>query len=178
MEKFNICGIDPGNNGGLTAMNQNGDIVGCIPMPTIVIEGKTKNQTRPNFNKVANFLKAHEICHVTIELVGAMPGQGVCSMFSFGFSTGGLHGACQALDIPVLTVPPRTWQKRLMGDDKHEKDDTINWVLSKYPNVNLLATPRSKKMHDGMSDSIGICYWSWLQIKEDKIIINKVTEVN
>lgn len=50
--------------------------------------------------------------HILIEQVGAMPGQGVCSMFSFGKATGTALGclwtACPL--VPVEEVHPIRWQ--------------------------------------------------------------------
>lgn len=47
-----------------------------------------------------------------IEFVSAMPGQGVCSMFSFGRSTGTAFGAFFALTLgePIYEVAPQRWQ--------------------------------------------------------------------
>jgi len=145
-----ICGIDPGKKGGLAILDES-DLISVIPMPLI--------DDSVDFKLVKDFLIKHKPSKIIIEAVHAMPRQGVCSMFNFGFSTGGLHGVCCALDLPITTVQPRTWQKTLMGDAKHEKEDTIAWVINKFPSVNLLATPRSKKPHDGMSDSIAIGYY-------------------
>lgn len=47
-----------------------------------------------------------------IEQVHAMPGQGVCSMFSFGRGTGTAFGAWMAMwpENPVYEVTPQKWQ--------------------------------------------------------------------
>lgn len=45
-----------------------------------------------------------------IEQVHAMPGQGVCSMFSFGKSTGAAFGACYAGGAEIIEVSPQKWQ--------------------------------------------------------------------
>jgi crossover junction endodeoxyribonuclease RuvC len=149
-----IVGIDPGKSGGLSVI-ENDKLIQVIPMPV--------DDNGIDFNKVADFLKTHTPDFVYIEAVHAMPGQGVVSMFNFGFSTGGLHGVARALNLVVKTVQPRKWQKTLMGDAKHEKEDTIRFVQTKYPEVNLLATKRSKKPHDGMADSIGIASYAFFQ---------------
>jgi crossover junction endodeoxyribonuclease RuvC len=149
-----ICGIDPGKSGGL-AIIEDGKLIDYIITPC--------DDNGVDFNKVADFLKKHTPDVVYIEFVAARPGQGVCSMFSFGFSTGGLHGVARALNLVVKTVQPRKWQKTLMGDAKHEKEDTIRFVQEKYPEVNLLATKRSKKPHDGMADAIGITTYAFFE---------------
>jgi crossover junction endodeoxyribonuclease RuvC len=149
-----VCGIDPGKSGGISFIEDE-QLIKVVPMPV--------DDLGIDFNKVAELLKSHNPDVVYIEAVHAMPGQGVCSMFNFGFSTGGLHGVARALNIVVKTVQPRKWQKTLMGDAKHEKEDTIRFVQEKYPEVNLLATKRSKKPHDGMADAIGITTYAFFE---------------
>jgi crossover junction endodeoxyribonuclease RuvC len=46
-----------------------------------------------------------------VEKVGAMHGQGVRSMFTFGQSYGFILGVLAALGIGVQLVPPGTWKK-------------------------------------------------------------------
>ena len=46
-----------------------------------------------------------------IEKVHAMPGQGVTSMFSFGYSAGMLEAFLVAAGIPYEFVRPQEWQK-------------------------------------------------------------------
>jgi crossover junction endodeoxyribonuclease RuvC len=52
-----------------------------------------------------------EIDHVVIELVAARPGQGVTSMFNFGFGAGAITGLVAGLRLPYSTVTPQIWQK-------------------------------------------------------------------
>lgn len=157
-----ICGIDPGKKGGL-AIIEDEKVVERIAMPH-------DEDDNISWEEVANFIAKHSPNLVYIEQVGARPGQGVCSMFSFGKSYGGLFGVCGALKIKVKTVIPRTWQKKLLGDGTHEKEDTIKFVQEKFPEVSLLATPRSKVPHDGMADAIGIGYYGF---KEENHINNE-----
>ena len=46
----------------------------------------------------------------TVENVHAMPGQGVTSMFSFGYSAGSLQQALASAKIPFTLVQPATWK--------------------------------------------------------------------
>lgn len=87
-----------------------------------------------------------------VEKVGAMPGQGVVSMFSFGQNYGFTQGMLTALSIPYQLVPPRTWKKEfsLTGD----KQMSIDVCKRLFPNVNLLPTPRCRKENDGMAEAL------------------------
>jgi Holliday junction resolvasome RuvABC endonuclease subunit len=148
-----VCGIDPGKKGGLSIVEDD-KLIDKIVMPI-------NEEDNIDWEAIADFLAKHKPNIVYIEQVSARPGQGVCSMFSFGKSYGGLFGVCGALKIKVKTVIPRTWQKKLLGEGTHEKEDTIAFCKSKYPGISLLATSRSKVDHDGMSDAIGIASYGY-----------------
>lgn len=54
-----------------------------------------------------------------IERVGAMPKQGVASVFSFGHTAGAIEGVLLALGCPVEFVAPASWKRALgLGRDK------------------------------------------------------------
>lgn len=88
-----------------------------------------------------------------IEKVGAMPGQGVVSMFNFGHNLGYSEGLLQANKIPYQLVPPATWKKEfsLIGKDKQASIEVCRRL---FPHTNLLATPRSRKEHDGIAEAL------------------------
>lgn len=68
---------------------------------------------------------AHEFdkkIYCGLEKVGAMPGQGVSTMFAFGENFGRCKGALRALKIPFELITPQTWQKGL-GLPKCAKDE-------------------------------------------------------
>jgi crossover junction endodeoxyribonuclease RuvC len=150
-----VAGIDPGKKGGLSII-ENEKVIERIPMPL-------DEDDNIDWTEIANFISKHTPSVVYIEQVAARPGQGVCSMFSFGKAYGGLFGVCGALKIKVKTVIPRTWQKKLLGEGTHEKEDTIKFCQEKFPEVSLLATSRSKVAHDGIADSMGIGYYGYLE---------------
>lgn len=157
-----ICSIDPGKSGGLAILESN-KILSLIPTPT-------NEDGEVDFGEVAKHLEYWHPKFVVIELVHAMPRQGVTSCFNFGFSTGGLHGVCAALNLQVITVTPQKWQKSLMGKTKgvtHTKEMTIEFCKSIYPDVNFLKNSRCRTPHDGMADALAIGIWA--QREEDKL---------
>lgn len=87
-----------------------------------------------------------------VEKVGAMPGQGVVSMFNFGHNLGLIEGLLQAYRIPYQLVPPQKWKKEfsLSGD----KQASIDVCKKLFPTVNLLPTARSRKENDGMAEAM------------------------
>ena len=88
-----------------------------------------------------------------VEKVGAMPGQGTVSMFSFGESFGFILGVLTAYGIPYQLVPPRKWKAEfgLLNTDKQASVDVAKRL---FPGVNLLPTDRCRKESDGMSDAL------------------------
>lgn len=53
-------------------------------------------------------------CHLIIEQVHAMKGQGVTSVFDFGMGFGLWLGIINALQIPYTQVTPQKWKKEMM----------------------------------------------------------------
>lgn len=80
------------------------------------LDGSTLTLRR-DFNTLPDIARAIQdlssgVTHAIIELVHAMPGQGVCSMFSFGRAAGVADGGL-ALSLPgiiVESVTPQKWQ--------------------------------------------------------------------
>ena len=88
-----------------------------------------------------------------VEKVGAMPHQGVTSMFSFGQSYGFILGVLTAFGIGYQLVPPGVW-KREYGLLHTQKQDSVAVAKRLFPGVSLLPTERCRKESDGMSDSL------------------------
>lgn len=88
-----------------------------------------------------------------VEKVGAMPGQGVTSMFSFGQSYGFILGVLTAFGIPYQLVPPRKW-KAEFGLLHTGKQGSVEVCKRLFPGVSLLPTERCRKESDGMSDAL------------------------
>ena len=86
-----------------------------------------------------------------LEHVGAMPGQGVTSMFSFGENFGYLKGLLEAFEIPYELVRPQRWKKEfgIIG-----KNQSVEVCKRLFPGVSLRRTERCKKDHDGMAEAL------------------------
>ena len=112
---MNIIGIDPGLTGAV-AMIDRGGVAYMWDTPTIVVKKgkKTKTEYLPA-QMVAILTDAPTgPVHVYIEKVGAMPGQGVTSMFNFGKGFGLWLGILAGLKLPHTLVTPQAWKKELM----------------------------------------------------------------
>lgn len=111
-----ILGIDPGCSGALVLVTEQGGYIDHLAMPTI----KVGTKSRVNGAAVAAWVRQYGITHAYLEQVGAMPGQGTASMFTFGHAAGVAEGILQGLNIPYTLVTPQAWKKSagLIGSDK------------------------------------------------------------
>lgn len=121
-----IIGIDPGLNGGMAIFHVNrncGDfnyeLVFTSAMPTKEENGKTKL----DILELKKIIMEHEDdsnisnAKFIIEHVGAMPGQGVTSMFTFGEVYGSLKTFCLMLnDKEPYEVTPLKWKNLVLKD--------------------------------------------------------------
>ncbi len=133
-----IAGIDPGLGGAIVVLESNSFKMVFHPiewtrMPTY-ISGKSN---RVNGTALAAFLRDTKVDMAVVERVGAMPGQGVTSMFTFGHATGTVMGVLAALMIPISLVTPQVWKKRagLIGKDK---DAARSIALQAWPDWRVL----------------------------------------
>ena len=97
-------------------MDRRWNLIEWDQMPVI----KVGKASRVNASALAEMLRDFDAGEAYVEQVGAMPGQGVSSMFSFGHAAGVVAGVLGALLIPVTLVTPQRWKKAagLIGTDK------------------------------------------------------------
>lgn len=136
-------GIDPGAKGGVALID--GDGITVYPWDKASFLGAMRGV---NLAYLAR--KDYAIC--CLEHVGPMPGQGVTSMFHFGENFGYIKGVLEANKIPYELVRPQKWKKEFSVTS--DKNTSIEVCQRLFPDVSLLATPRSRKPHDGMSEAL------------------------
>lgn len=133
-------GIDPGKNGGIAFIGDCLDTPLVYPFSEEILIRELKATYRDYDMKCV------------LEKVNAMPGQGVVSMFNFGQNFGFIQGVLKAYQIPFELVPPQKWKKEFSVTS--DKNTSIEICKRLFPNVNLKATPRCKKDHDGMAEAL------------------------
>jgi hypothetical protein len=80
-------------------------------------------------------------------------------MFSFGYGTGILEGILIAMRIPYRRVRPQEWMKEVLkGLPKVEKASVL-FCQRQWPGTDWRGTERSKKPHDGKTDSACMAYY-------------------
>ena len=121
-----FIGVDPGLSGAVAAISQHGKFICVGDTPVAEVKkGKGAKHFYLPAQMVAQLkgIQAHgAITLIGIELVHAMPGQGVTSMFRMGQGLGMWEMAFVALSLPYKWITPQSWKKELLragvGDDK------------------------------------------------------------
>lgn len=133
-------GIDPGKAGGYAIIR--GKDVAAYPWDD------------EEFAQFCRLLAAEgESVTACVEQVGAMPGQGVTSMFNFGKSAGFIEGVLCACGIGFQLVRPQKWKKEytLIGKDKAA---SVKVCKRLFPATDLRRTSRCKTDSDGMAEAL------------------------
>lgn len=132
-------GVDPGKSGAMAVIT---------PDATIVAPFDAQEYR----SVLAGLQGFSDNCRCCLERVGAMPGQGVTSMFKFGENFGFIQGLLTAYSIPYELVTPQKWKKefQITGD----KNSSIAVCKRLFPNVSLRRTERCRKDDDGLAEAL------------------------
>lgn len=104
-----FVGVDPGKNGAVAAVDAKGSVLGISRF----VHAETEGRIALVILDFVAELDADEIKAATIERVGAMPRQGVVSMFTFGRVYGEAWAGLLASQCRTFAVTPSTWQRDL-----------------------------------------------------------------
>ena len=136
-------GIDPGKSGAFAFLSDNG-FASVYAFDEAAFISNLRLYTR---------LKPEEIqLKCMLEKVGAMPGQGVTSMFSFGMNYGWIQGVLTAEGVSYELVTPQKWKKEF--GVTADKNTSIEVCKRLFPGVNLKRTERCKKDDDGIAEAL------------------------
>lgn len=138
-------GIDPGRDGALAILGYRDEPI-VIPFD----EKEYDRQLRRLTLIPRNDIGGRVFC--VVEHVGAMPGQGVTSCFSFGQNFGFILGLLTAHCHPYELVRPQKWKKEFGCTS--DKNTSIEVAQRLFPGVDLRRTPKCKKPHDGICEAL------------------------
>lgn len=155
IERRGILAIDPGMSGAVALLDPKEHQL------TILRDFKKKRD-------IVEAVKclSFGVRYAVIELVHAMPGQGVCSMFSFGRAAGVADGALTAF-LPALTVEevaPQKWQnyfRRQRGMTREDEFDSRAIAELAFPDYRHYFT--RKKDHNS-ADAALMALWKAEQL--------------
>lgn len=131
-------GIDPGKNGGIAVIKSDKTRAHVYSEEYLLL--------------VLGYYAEDKQVVCYLEHVHAMPKQGVSSTFNFGMNFGFIQGVLKAYGIPYELVTPQKWKKEFSCTS--DKNTSISVCKRLFPNVNLKATDRCKKDHDGMAEAL------------------------
>jgi hypothetical protein len=108
-------GIDPGLSGALAFYDPiTGDLeVFDVPVHVVMIAKAVKRRIDMHGLSAIVKARAGSVKTTVVEDVGAMPGQGVTSCFSFGFVAGAIQATIASHQIPLSLVRPAIWKKAM-----------------------------------------------------------------
>ena len=140
-----FIGIDPGKDGAMA-------ILGYRETPILIPFSETEyaNQMRRLTLITRNGIDGSVFC--VVEHVGAMPGQGVTSCFSFGQNFGFILGLLTAFCHPYELVRPQKWKREFSCTS--DKNTSIEVAKRLFPGVDLRRTPKCTKPHDGICEAL------------------------
>lgn len=171
---MNVLGIDPGKDGFLCLLPRLSAPT-FWPTPTVLLSAKG-SKCDYDVAAMRRILAETAADLVILEKQQAMPGslhgrtQGTASSFSTGYGYGLWLGLIAGLGLRLVTVHPRTWQAKLCRDIPGDstKARSIMAAGRLFPSVDLRATERCRKQHDGKADSLLLAYYG-LQMLEGRV---------
>ncbi|MBO1361805.1 hypothetical protein J2D73_18645 [Acetobacter sacchari] len=149
-----VIGIDPGINGAVAIMNERGDLIEVLDMPTTptVVSGKTRSVVSAPL--LATMIRAHDPSSVWIEKVHAGPKMGSLSAMSFGIGVGVIEGVVAALGKPLTTARPAIWKKAMSCPA--DKDAARTRAMQLFPTS---ADLFKRKKDDGRAEAAMIALY-------------------
>ncbi len=150
-----IISFDPGINGAFAVLTTGGALIDCGDLPIV---GVGKKATL-NIPEIAEIVREWNCSESVIEQVGAMPGQGVSSMFRFGEAYGMLQGVLGSLSIPITRIRPVEWKRyhRITGKGSDGAEQARQKVIDRFTKHHGLF---ARKKDHGRADAclIGLYY--------------------
>jgi len=142
-----IYGIDPGYTGAIALYWPGSNTIEVHDMPVMK---NPKGKTIINPHGVLDIL-ANEggKSLAVIEQVGAMPGQGVSSMFRFGQGLGVVEACAAASKLPLQYVTPAKWKKHF--GLTRDKGVSRGLAMQRFPDY---ASEFSRAKDDGRAEAL------------------------
>lgn len=131
-----ILGIDPGLTGACAVFTDKGEFVEVFDIPVMQTGGKqsfVKNVVNASglHDQLAGMGCMSGLA-AYVETTSSMPGQGVSSMFSMGYTAGTITAVLACLGIPYTMVRPQEW-KKAAGLIKSEKGQSRALAIQRFP---------------------------------------------
>jgi hypothetical protein len=103
-----VIGIDPGAHGAIPVLDEAGQLLDVLDMPTTP---EANGRTATNAPLLAGILARTHARITFCEFVGARPTDAKASAFAFGRARGVIEGCAGALGLPIVLLNPPTWKR-------------------------------------------------------------------
>lgn len=150
---MNYIGVDPGKNGAIILLSEDGKILEKHKTPLI---RSTKAKDEYDIPMLVGILGSFKKdAHVILEKGQPIPLAGIMAQYQRGFSFGLYQGLFVGLGMPYTVVAPRTWQKAMFQDVNAEDTKAASILVAKrlWPREDWRRTERSKLDDDGFTDA-------------------------
>jgi hypothetical protein len=148
-----IIGIDNGISGAMVAISAyHGLVIDKILMPT----RSTGTSRECDGAEMVEWLHGFSFNRIAVALeTPSKHSPGTLALCSMWDCYGAIRGILESYGIKHVRIAPRTWQSVMLG--VVPKGETKAYARAKaaqiWPNEDWLATPRSKKAHEGFIDA-------------------------
>ena len=159
MSATHVIGVDPGLEGAMVHLDHLRQVRSFAKTPVVRSSSNSGGKTQYNEREMAEVLQGMvraaqaegALVKVAVEDVHAAPGQGVVSMFRFGYGYGLWCGIVAQLGVPLVRIRPQAWQRLAYAgrDSSDKKQASILVAREKWPALPL----RSKSADSGVSDA-------------------------
>ena len=149
-----VLGIDPGAGGALALLSGE-RLLALHDMPCLVVRRGKRDVRQVDAHLLAAVVASTLPLDVAyIEQVGAMPGQGVSSMFSFGRAAGLIEGVLAGTGTRFEFASPGRW-KQEMGVNS-SKDSSRQRAVRQWPTWSI---EFARAKDDGRAEAALIGLW-------------------
>lgn len=158
MKRKYFIGIDPGQTGAVAVIREDLQKAWVYDYPKDISEAA---------KLIRAITSRIRISFAVIEKVGAMPKQGVTSVFSFGTNYGSWQGIIASHEIPYSLVTPQAWQKKMLGGSKKgtPKERSLQIARRIFPKVALTGPKGGAK--DGRADALHLARYARFEVMGD-----------
>lgn len=156
-----IIGVDPGKEGFITTMSDDGVTIEHHPIPRIGKEVDLNALCELILEISTRCVPNHTT--VVIEDVHAIPGSGAGQTFNFGGICWALRMGFTMCGFRIVLVAPKKWQKEMYEGIRPDFDKKVMSVQAAkrlFPNHDIRRTPKCKKPDDNLTDSLLICEYA------------------
>jgi crossover junction endodeoxyribonuclease RuvC len=126
-----ILGIDPGAHGAIAVLDEGGELLEVLDMPSTP---EANGRSATNAPLLAGILGRTHARIAFCEFVGARPTDAKVAAFAFGRARGVIEGCAGALGLPMVFLTPPTWKRVAdIPAGKEHKDLARTRAIARWP---------------------------------------------